>query len=213
MGLPLIVQESQCTLILFLGRVTHTGWTPLHSAIMEKDQATVLHLVSMGADLALRASKRDVSQGAKLTPRELAEVTGFNPLSVFDGVHKRPQGDQEQDTGIREKRDADGQKRKVHHGDGARNMAQEDVEGRPGTSNKGAAKLMTQEQIDAYVDAQVKQRVEAAMAKREEEERKAEEKRIADIEAKEEDAEVDKRVQEAMEKMMEMEVAKRFEKR
>ena len=119
-----------------------------------------------------------------------------------------------------EKRDEYRQKRKVHHGDGARDMAQEAGEGRPeeaGTSIKGAAKLMTQEQIDAYVaaqvDAQVKQRVEAAMAKREEEEKKAEEKRIADIvEAKEDDVEVDRRVQEAMAKMIEMEVAKRFEK-
>ena len=180
---------------------------------MEKDQATVLHLVSMGADLALKASKRDVSQGARLTPRELAEVTGFNPLSVFDGVQKGPQGAQEQDTGIREKRDRDGQKMKVHHGDGARDMPEEAGEGRP----EGAAKLMTQEQIDAYVaaqvDAQVKQRIEAAMAKREEEERRAEEKRIADIvEAKEDDIEVDRKVQEAMAKMIEMEVAKRFEK-
>ena len=186
---------------------------------MEKDQATVLHLVSMGADLALKASKRDVSQGARLTPRELAEVTGFNPLSVFDGVQKGPQRDQKQDTGIMEKRDEDRQKRKVHHGDGARDMAQEAREGRPeeaGTSIKGAAKLMTQEQIDAYVaaqvDAQVKQRIEAAMAKREEEERRAEEKRIADIEAKEDDIEVERRVQEAMAKMIKMEVAKRFEK-
>ena len=30
------------------------------------------------------ASKRDVSKGAKLTPRELAAATQFEPMSVFD---------------------------------------------------------------------------------------------------------------------------------
>ena len=41
-------------------------------------------LIKNGANLNLVASKRDVSKGAKLTPRELAAATQFEPMSVFD---------------------------------------------------------------------------------------------------------------------------------
>ena len=41
-------------------------------------------LIKNGANLNLVASKRDVSKGAKLTPRELAAATQFELMSVFD---------------------------------------------------------------------------------------------------------------------------------
>ena len=41
-------------------------------------------LIKNGANLNLVASKRDVSKGEKLTPRELAAATQFEPMSVFD---------------------------------------------------------------------------------------------------------------------------------
>merc|ERR1712156_200318 len=64
--------------------VAGSGWTPLHGAVMEKDAASVEFLIKNGANLNLVASKRDVSKGAKLTPRELAAATQFEPMSVFD---------------------------------------------------------------------------------------------------------------------------------
>jgi len=64
--------------------VAGSGWTPLHGAVMEKDAASVEFLIKNSANLNLVASKRDVSKGAKLTPRELAAATQFEPMSVFD---------------------------------------------------------------------------------------------------------------------------------
>jgi len=66
--------------------VEGSGWTPLHGAIMEKDKASVEYLIDNGANLNLKASKRDVAKGAKLTPRELAMEIKFEPMSVFDGT-------------------------------------------------------------------------------------------------------------------------------
>jgi len=66
--------------------VAGSGWTPLHGAVMEKDAASVEFLIKNSANLNLVASKRDVSKGAKLTPRELAAATQFEPMSVFDGT-------------------------------------------------------------------------------------------------------------------------------
>ena len=97
-------------------RVSGSGWTPLHGAVMEKDKESVnrhLHLVSTMItmitselmweiqdklmffkveyllrhgliNLNLKASKRDVANGAKLTARELAVAIQFEPMSVFD---------------------------------------------------------------------------------------------------------------------------------
>ena len=41
-------------------------------------------LINHGANLNLVASKRDLANGAKLTPRELAVAIQFEPMSVFD---------------------------------------------------------------------------------------------------------------------------------
>ena len=44
----------------------------------------VEYLINHGANLNLVASKRDLANGAKLTPRELAVAIQFEPMSVFD---------------------------------------------------------------------------------------------------------------------------------
>jgi len=65
--------------------VSGSGWTPLHGAVMEKDKESVEYLLRHGLiNLNLKASKRDVANGAKLTARELAVATQFEPMSVFD---------------------------------------------------------------------------------------------------------------------------------
>jgi len=65
--------------------VSGSGWTPLHGAVMEKDKESVEYLLRHGLiNLNLKASKRDVANGAKLTARELAVAIQFEPMSVFD---------------------------------------------------------------------------------------------------------------------------------
>ena len=57
--------------------MSKTNWTPLHSAVMSGDRVLVEELLKQGADQGAKAKKKDVRDGAELTPKELAEETGF----------------------------------------------------------------------------------------------------------------------------------------
>ena len=47
-------------------------------------QSKVEYLVAHGADLSLVASKRNVADGARLTPIELAQAIQFEPKAIFE---------------------------------------------------------------------------------------------------------------------------------
>ena len=54
-----------------------TSWTPLHAAVMLKHKRIISLLLEYGADVHAKASKRDIKNGEKLTPSELAKEIGF----------------------------------------------------------------------------------------------------------------------------------------
>ena len=72
---------------LYFPRVSKTGWTPLHSAVMSNDKILVEELLSRGADASLKATKKDIQGGAQLTTKELAMAIGFKHLEVFDKLY------------------------------------------------------------------------------------------------------------------------------
>ena len=63
--------------------MSKTNWTPLHSAAMSNDRIIVEELLKHGADQSAKATKEGIQEGAELTPKELAEVTGFRHIEVF----------------------------------------------------------------------------------------------------------------------------------
>merc|ERR1712172_291617 len=78
-------------------KVSKTNWTPLHSAAMSNDRVLVEELLKHGANLSVKATKKGIQEGAELTPKELAEATGFRHINVF----ARGDEDQKEESEVR----------------------------------------------------------------------------------------------------------------
>jgi len=76
-------------------KVLKTNWTPLHSAVMSGDRVLVEELLKAGTDQSAKAKKKDVRGGAELTPKELAEATGFRHIKVFGKGDEAPKEETE----------------------------------------------------------------------------------------------------------------------
>ena len=148
-----------------------TGWSPLHGALAENDTASVEYLILKGANLHLKGSKRLVANGAKLTPKELADAIGFGNMSLFGGakvatskVERDKQGGKS-DVSVQEVPKPigqhDGQKWKAYYeskksaekGEDKKILGMEVTKGRNNQQNQAAGKLSGEESVNTQQGA------------------------------------------------------------
>ena len=70
---------------------------------MSGDRILVEELLKQGADQGVKAKKKDVQEGAELTPKELAEATGFRHMKVFMKADESKRVDQKNENDKRKK--------------------------------------------------------------------------------------------------------------